>query len=107
MNISYTSKFPSECAAQLHDTQVEEQLQLVARILDGYAAEGSNPWLIWAYSSQFNYVWLVNYFGELSNEYSQRFHIEHDSAGRVFDFVRIIDSYDFPSCEPTSAPQND
>lgn len=120
MNIFYTSKLPSECAQDLDDKRLVKMVLETAQLLSTTIHELSNditplrapykithrnhPCAVWARESENNYTWLVNLFGELSNEYTYRFGRQHKCLEHIFTFASIIDYLDFPLREFSIPP---
>lgn len=94
MNIYYTSQFPRVCAQSLDDRTLGTSIAYCSRLLK---REGEGPWQDWACSTQENYVWLVNLFGELNNEHCYRFGEESHLSDNLFLFASNVDSFDFPA----------
>lgn len=101
MNIYYTSQFPRLCAQSLDDKTLGTSLVYCCALLD-LAGEGA--WQDWVCSSQANYVWMVNLFGEMNNEHCYRFGEESHLADHIFKFASNVDSLSFPATSFTPPP---
>jgi len=104
MNIFVTSSCPAESAKALDDKRVVKMVLESCQILNtvmiklggrgiGYKPTHQNhPCVLWAEESYENYVWLIDHFSALLNQYTERYGKIHKCNSYYWDFIIVGES---------------